>query len=148
MLFNFIVGFIVPWLIFLVAPIPNKTKLVIRVLPISSLMAFLLNDFFVKHGYWLVKPVFEANESYSAIPFNLGLYPVWGIFLIYFIEKKRNWSPVLWIGTWSVGISFAEYLLVAAGRVIYDNGWHIYWTFVSYLVAFSVVYLYSRLNRK
>ncbi|MGO4108181.1 CBO0543 family protein [Paenibacillus sp. YAF4_2] len=147
MIFNIIVGFIIPWLCFVLAPLPNKLKLVLRVLPISSLMAFLLNDLFVKHGFWIVKPIFDENESYSAIPYNLGLYPVLGIFLIYFIER-RTWSSVVFICIWSIGITVAEYVLVEMGRVVYDNGWHIIWTFTSYIVAFSIVYLYSKSNRK
>ncbi|WP_397334371.1 CBO0543 family protein [Paenibacillus glycanilyticus] len=146
MIFNIIVGFIIPWLCFVAARLPNKIKLALRVFPISSLIAFLLNDFFVKHGFWIVKPIVETNESYSAIPFNLGLYPVWGIFLIYVIER-RIWSPIIFICIWSIGITCAEYVLVVMGRVIYDNGWHIAWTLISYIAAFSVVYLYCKFAR-
>ncbi|SFE40241.1 hypothetical protein SAMN05216378_3001 [Paenibacillus catalpae] len=146
MIFNVSIGFIIPWLCFLIAPLPNKIKLVLRVFPISGLMAFVLNDFFVKHGFWIVKPIVDENESYSAIPYNLGLYPVWAIFLIYFIER-RSWSPAILIGIWSIGITFAEYVLVEIGRVLYDNGWHVLWTFISYVVAFTIVVLYSKSNR-
>lgn len=146
MIFNLIIGFIIPWLCFVFAPLPNKIKLVLRVFPISSLIAFLLNDFFVKHGFWIVKPIVETNESYTAIPYNLGLYPVWGIFLVYFIERF-TWPSAVFICIWSIGITLAECVLVMFGKVVYDNGWHIAWTFVSYVVAFSIVYLYSRSNR-
>ncbi|GMK40777.1 hypothetical protein PCCS19_38330 [Paenibacillus sp. CCS19] len=147
MIFNYIVGLIIPWLCVVIAPIPHKIRLLIRIFPISSVIAFLLNDFFVKHGFWIVKPIVEENESYSAIPYNLGMYPVWGVFLIHFTEK-RIWSPVKLIVVWSIGITLAEYILVIIGRVIYGNGWHVVWTFTTYCAAFLIVYLYSKLKRE
>ncbi|WP_350356272.1 CBO0543 family protein [Cohnella hashimotonis] len=106
-------------------------------------MAFFSNDLFVRYGFWIAKPVTEANESFSTLPFNLGLYPVWGSILIQFIER-RNWSPTIAIFIGSLGITFAEWGLVKSKWIVYGNGWNIGWTFVSYLAALTIVHLYVR----
>ncbi|MFC3801209.1 CBO0543 family protein [Cohnella sp. GCM10012308] len=139
MVINWIIGFIIPWLCLALIPVPNKRNLCLRVGPIGSLIAFLFNDIFVRYGFWIAKPITDANESFSTLPFNLGLYPVWGIFLVYFIER-RTWSPIFVIFFCSLGITFAEWILVKLKWILYGNGWNIGWTYCSYLVAFTIVY--------
>ncbi|MFD2333549.1 CBO0543 family protein [Cohnella sp. GCM10020058] len=140
MFINWLIGFIIPWLCLALSPIPNKQMLCLRVAPSGSLIAFLFNDIFVRYGFWIAKPITEANESFSTVPFNLGLYPVCGVFLVFFIERRIA-SPIFVIFVWSLGISFAEWILVQLKWILYGNGWNIGWTYCSYLTALTIVYL-------
>ncbi|WP_425432197.1 CBO0543 family protein [Halobacillus massiliensis] len=87
-------------------------------------------------------PVFDI-KSLSTLPFILGLYPVFSSYMIFFIkEYKKTWY---WILLFSFGTTFLELLLLLYGRVIYGNGWNIFFTFISYLIPYYVTYLFYKL---
>jgi len=44
--------------------------------------------------------------------------------------------------------TFLEWLGVLFGKVVYGNGWHIGWTFISYLVHWVVCYCYYKALEK
>ena len=44
--------------------------------------------------------------------------------------------------------TLGEYILVCLEKIVYRNEWNIIWTGVSYLLAYSTLYVYYKLARK
>jgi hypothetical protein len=143
---NIILGLVVPWLfgIYLL----RKTPIVIlTIVPIASLVALLINTFGFFLNLWSFKPLISSEESLSALPLDLGLYPIIACFMIQWMRKRRLHHLVI-LGTATLFTTLLEYAALLLERAHYDNGWNIGWTFVSYLVAYVTVYIYYRLLMK
>ncbi|MFB8376134.1 CBO0543 family protein [Paenibacillus taichungensis] len=86
---------------------------------------------------------YTRNQSYAALPLDLGIYPIAGCLMIYVILEKnaKSWLAIL---ITSLTLTLIEWLAKEMGRVIYFNGWNIYWTFFSYFLPLVVVYGYSK----
>lgn len=92
--------------------------------------------------FWNILPN-TRNQSYAALPFDLGIYPIAGCLMIYMIleKKAKSWLAIL---ITSFTLTLLEWVAKEMGRVIYFNGWNIYWTFFSYFLPLVVVYGYSK----
>ncbi|PEJ48135.1 MULTISPECIES: CBO0543 family protein [unclassified Bacillus (in: firmicutes)] len=124
MLLYIIFGFILPWLIGVIL-LKKITKIMILFLPTSIATAFLINTWGFNY-FWKLK--FSYNElSLSAIPFDLGLYPILGcVFISSIYYKKLNVFSAILI--FSTVTTLIEFWALKEGQVIYRNGWTIYWT--------------------
>ena len=67
--------------------------------------------------------------------------------MMYAIIRKGA-KPWLAIVITSVVLILIEWLAKEMGRVVYFNGWNIYWTAVSYLLPLVLAYGYWLLFRK
>lgn len=65
--------------------------------------------------------------------------------LVLLKKKAKAWLAIL---ITSFVLTFLEWLANEMGRVIYFNGWNIYWTFVSYFLPLASAYGYSKLINK
>lgn len=144
MLLNTVIGFIIPW-IFGGWLIHKNKKLVFIMFPFSSIVSHTINSFGIHIGYWKVKPI--NNESFSALPFDLGFYGLAGCFLIYIIEKTKL-NPYVNIFIFCLVTTIFEFIGVISNRIIYGHGWSIFYTFFSYLIAYVLVYWYYSLAKK
>ncbi|WP_315792619.1 CBO0543 family protein [Paenibacillus sp. BIC5C1] len=92
--------------------------------------------------FWNILPN-TRNQSYAALPFDLGIYPIAGCLMMYMIliKNARSWPAIL---ITSLTLTLIEWLAKEMGRVIYFNDWNIYLTFFSYLLPLVVVYGYSK----
>lgn len=144
MLFNFIAGFLIPWIagIFL---IKHDKKTMLIAFPAAGLISLLLNDFGVYKEWWKLSP--KGMESVTTIPFNLGIYPIVAGWMLYCILQTRfRFNAVLMIALSAALLTGGEFAMVSLGKIKYGNGWNVGWTFVSYLIALALVYGYSRLH--
>jgi len=93
--------------------------------------------------FWNILPN-TRNQSYAGLPFDLGIYPIAGCLMIYMIHIKnaKSW-PAIFIT--SLTLTLIEWLAKEMGRVIYFNGWNIFWTFFSYFIPLVVMYGYSKI---
>jgi hypothetical protein len=137
---NIIFGFIIPWL-FGVWLYMKQPKIVLLSVPIGSAISFTLNQFGFNY-FWEFHPHFK-NLSFSALPLDLGVYPVLSSFFIYYIHKKslNRFLIVLLFSFFTTGGEWIVYMLQ---KVTYLNHWNIFWTYISYTVGYSFVYLYYR----
>jgi hypothetical protein len=78
-------GFIVPW-IFGIILYKKEPIIVLLSVPVGITVAFILNECGSNY-FWQFKPIFR-DVSLSALPLNIGFYPVLSSFLIYFKIKK------------------------------------------------------------
>ncbi|BFT73717.1 CBO0543 family protein [Paenibacillus sp. P36] len=143
MLFNIIAGFVIPW-VFGIYLYRKSRTIVLLIFPITVVISGLINDTGYYLEFWDFTPLIENDETLSALPLDIGLYPVMAGYLIYWI-RKNNRHTLLKIGCFCLATTALEYLAFIFGKVEYSNHWNIGWTFVSYLLAYSLVYLYYRL---
>ena len=138
MFFNIVAGFIIPWIIAKVV-LPNQ-EIILFIAPISSVIAFAINNIGC-YFFWDLRPVFSRQQGLSSLPIDLGLFPVGGCFLIYLIAIFQINSFIM-ILLFSIFTTVVELIAVKFNKVIYRNGWNGYLTFLSYLIAYMLVYGY------
>lgn len=139
MILNIILGFVIPW-IFGVRLYFKDRKTVLIIAPFSSIIAYIINEFGFHLNFWRVVPV-NINGDHTSISVNLGLYCVLGCYLIHYISKEHmnSYSIIL---IFAIASTMLEYLGVLFNLVIYGNGWNIGWTFLSYIIPYSLLYFY------
>jgi hypothetical protein len=140
MLINVILGFLIPWIIFGIFLYKKDKKILLIIFPIGATLALTINLIGYQLEYWDFTPILRI-EPMSALPLDLGLYPLLACYLIYLIKKLQT-NPLTLILIFSIFVTGIEWVGVKLGKVIYHNEWNIGWTFFSYLTAHSVVYFY------
>ncbi|MCR8656526.1 CBO0543 family protein [Paenibacillus endoradicis] len=143
---NIIIGFLIPW-IFGLYLIRKAPVVILITLPIASLVALLINIFGFHLNFWSFTPFISGEESMSVLPMDLGLYPVISCYMIHWIRISQiNHVVILFVVI--TFTTFLEYLTLLMGKASYSNSWNIYWTFISYLLAYGIVYVYYRILYK
>ncbi|WP_425352572.1 CBO0543 family protein [Alteribacter populi] len=95
--------------------------------------------------FWRSRPSYKT-ELISSLPVDLGAYPVSAGYFTYYLQ--RNKRPSLLIVLFSLLMTLFELSFVGAGRVKYRNGWNIYWTFASYVLAYFLGFCYYKKLKK
>jgi hypothetical protein len=138
MFFNIILVFGLPWIVGY-HHLYKKDKLLIPLIgSFFCIISFIINEIGFYLGFW--KVVSSPLNTISFYPFNLGLYPILASYLIFFIRKNKN--PYLAVLLISLFTTFLEMIFVSWGKVIYGNGWNVYFTFLSNLFPYTLVYWY------
>ncbi|MBB6214739.1 hypothetical protein HNQ80_000822 [Anaerosolibacter carboniphilus] len=136
--FNILLGFLFPWLLGFYLYLKDK-KTVLSIAPFSSLVAHLFNMLGMHLGLWQVTPFHLFDVS--VLPFELGLYAILGSLLVYTIQRtKLNHHLIILI--FGASTTLLEQLSFFLGIVHYSNSWNIWWTFISYLTPYYLVYSY------
>lgn len=136
MLINVIIGWIIPWCIgsyFL----RQDRSVFIQIAPVASVIAFAFNEVGYQMKWWSVTPTGWGVLSF--LPYNLGVFPVIPCLLIYTV-RRTSLYPLLLLLIFTICKTLFEFCLVLGGKVNYDHGWNLGWTFVSYLLACSLCY--------
>ncbi|QSO45492.1 CBO0543 family protein [Alicyclobacillus mengziensis] len=143
MLLNIALGFVLPW-IFGAFLYRNHPLTVLTVAPFASVVSFLINAVGFGLEWWNLAP-YTPIETLSALPLNIGLYPVLGCWCIVLIRRFGQSLSVILV--FSLGTTLLEGVAVLIGHAGYGNGWNFAWTFISYLVAYVAVYKFYMLIR-
>lgn len=141
MFINIIMGWLFPWMIawfFL----RKDVSVIYRIGPISSMIAFAFNEIGYHMKWWSVTPTGAGIISF--IPYNLGIFPVISCLLIY-VRKKASLNSMFLIFIFSIIKTLMESWLVLVDKVNYGNGWNLIWTFVSYILACSLSYVWYQI---
>lgn len=143
MLNNIIFGFIIPWLAAL--PLIRKSpKTMLLIFPIGAVASLVINSFGFQLGFWDFTPLIPNDESVSALPLDIGLYPILASYMIWIILFQRDKSLLI-LFLFVFVTTLLEFGALLIGKVTYGNGWNIGFTFLSYLLAYGIVYLYNKL---
>ena len=139
MILNIIFGFIIPWLTMGMYLYKKDKKIIFYIIPFASLVAFGVNLF----GYTLNLFHLEPLELgiLSTFPTNLGYFPLLGGLFIYSI-RASSFNNKLKMILFSILSSALEYNFVISGKIVYSENWNIFFTFLSYLLAYTVGYYY------
>lgn len=146
MTINIVFGFVIPWIAGIL--LWRKSPVTIYLIgPIASIVAALFNDLGYHLNFWDFTPKIENDETLSALPLDLGLYPVMACLMIYWIfrTKRQAWLKLTLFALFNTALEFVG---LHFGKVEYKNGWNIGWTFVSYFLALLLVYFYYKLLSK
>lgn len=142
MIINVFFGFIIPWLIAL--HLARKSpKILLLFSPVGAAISFVINAFGFQLKFWDFTPLIPDDQNVSALPLNVGLYAVLGSYMIWMIHLHRK-RTVLILFLFVLCTTILEYIGILVGKVSYGNGWNIGYTSLSYLLAFSCVYIYFR----
>lgn len=138
LLLNIAFGLVTPWVLGLWL-LKRDKKIVLIIMPFTSMVSYTVNLLGFTFNFWLLKP-FELY-AFSALPFDLGLFPLLGCALIYIIKNKKinQYFLIFTFALLTTGLEFAGLFI---GYVIYRNGWNIFYTYISYLIPFAIVYWY------
>ena len=142
MVFNFVAAFLIPWIagIYLVK---KDVKLFLLIAPFAAFVAVIFDVLGFHFGFWQIDPEYET-EAIAAMPMYFGIYPILAGFLFLTIERT-DLNHFVIILFYSFFTTIVEGIGVFIHLVHYSNGWTIYWTFVSYLLAYIICYGYYRL---
>ncbi|MES1038925.1 hypothetical protein [Peribacillus simplex] len=139
MLFHIIVGFILPWVLGLYL-LRNQTRLFIIFYPIGSATSFLINGIGFAY-FW------KMDKELVAILYDIGFYPIACCLFIASIHFEKM-TVITNFLVFTLGTNFFEFVIVLLGKLEYRNGWNIYWSAVSYLLAYLIVYGYYKIVQK
>ncbi|GIM29444.1 hypothetical protein CPJCM30710_21100 [Clostridium polyendosporum] len=145
MILNITLGFVIPWIFGIILYFKDKKTLLV-VAPFHGLISYTVNEFGYHFNFWRLIPV-HIHDDYTSLSTNIGLYPILGSYLIYYIQKKKN-NPLIYIFIFTFITTVMEYVGFLTGLVTYGNGWNVGWTFLSYLLPYTVAYLYYKKLRK
>ncbi|WP_340013009.1 hypothetical protein [Paenibacillus sp. FSL K6-1318] len=143
MLGNFLLGMVVPILL-AVWILRRNLKILVIYYPLGVAIASCINNVGFNY-FWNILPN-TRNQSFAALPMDLGIYPIAGCLMMYVIIVKdaKPWVAIL---VAALSLTLLEWVAKMMGHVIYFNGWNIIWTFLSYLLPFVLAYGYSKLLR-
>ncbi|WP_026975913.1 CBO0543 family protein [Alicyclobacillus contaminans] len=136
-----VVEFVLPWVVG-VYLWRRDSRAVVTVVPCAVAVSFLFNLIGFNMEWWSMVPRTRL-ETTSALPLNLGLYPVAAATVWFFV--RRGLHPVAAVGGSALFLTLCEEIAVIIGRVQYHHGWNIACTFASYVLALILVVLYARL---
>ncbi|NOU63609.1 hypothetical protein GC096_06170 [Paenibacillus sp. LMG 31461] len=143
---NILIGFVIPWL-FGVAWFKKAPTIAILIFPVSAIISSLINAIGYHVQFWDFTPKIEDDETISALPFDIGLYPLASCIGIYWIDFKKK-HPLVVLILISITLTCLEYITYLTGKVEYGHGWTIGWTFVSYFIAVTAVFGFYSLAKK
>ncbi|WP_251862320.1 CBO0543 family protein [Clostridium sp. Marseille-Q2269] len=133
-------GFIIPWISGVVFYFKDK-KTLFTIAPFQSVIAFTVNSWGIFYKFWSIAP--HQYEKFSTMPYDLGIYPILSVYLIYYIKKTKI-NPYILVIIAAVFTTFLEWLGILNGKILYSNGWNIGFAFISYLLPYLINYWYYR----
>ncbi|MFD1017662.1 hypothetical protein [Thalassobacillus hwangdonensis] len=140
MLVNTLIGACIPLLICLLLYKRNP-QIIVAMYPFGVAVAFLANDWGFTH-FWMVTP-YKEPDSISAMPFNLGYFPLMSC-LIIVVKYKLLWKSIYLILLFTTIGTCLEGFGVLVGKIIYLDGWNIFYTSLIYFSSFTLAILYSK----
>ncbi|WP_308339948.1 CBO0543 family protein [Lysinibacillus capsici] len=141
MILHLLLAFLIPWIICILHLYKRDKMLLFLFAPYFSVSAYIINAIGFYYDFWEVLP-FPNQKHIATLPFDLGIYPVLGCYLIYFIKKFNRAYLIIFL--MSLFTTFLEMIFFYFGRVIYENGWNVYLTFFSYLFPYLFLYWYYK----
>lgn len=143
MTFNIIIGFLIPWILGVYIYIKEE-RLFLVIYPFGCAVTYTINMIGFYFRFWRIKP-YEYNV-FASLPLNLGVYPIIGTYFVFLLYKRISKSYYL-VLIFSLLTTVIELLMLISGRGVYGNGWNMFWTFISYLIAYISAYGFYHLVR-
>ena len=117
MLGNWVVGMIIPLLLG-VWILRRNFRLLVIYYPLGVAVSTCINSVGFNY-YWNILPN-TRNESFAALPMDLGIYPITGCIMMYMIVNKRA-RPWRSIFVSALVLTLIEWIAKLMGHVVYFN---------------------------
>ncbi|MGI8314317.1 hypothetical protein [Halobacillus mangrovi] len=144
MIFNFTVGFILPWLTAII--LYRKARILIyTVVPFTALLSVLSNQIGMQNDLWALNPE-PTIVLFESLFIDIGYNPIicaWFAYFIYFKQIRRLWV----YGGFILLINGMELLALFTGKVEYSEPWNIYYSFIVYVLCLFITdFYYSKVE--
>lgn len=143
MIFNIIIGFLIPWILGIYIYIKEK-RLFLVIYPFGCTVSYTISMIGFYFKFWGIVPY--KYGIFASMPVNLGLYPILGTYLVFLIYKGIG-KPYYLILAFSLLTTGFEYLMLIFKKGMYGNSWNLFWTFILYLAAYISAYCFYYLVR-
>lgn len=145
MFFNILMGLIIPsffggWLY------KKDKSILIKVGPLTSLLALLICFVGGRLKLWVLKPKLRRFQILTTLPYCIGLYPVLASYFIYF-TKKLPYKPSEMVLMFTCLTTLGEFVCRLFKHVEYGKGWDMTKTFVSYLIPYYLILKFYDLRK-
>ena len=141
MITTIILEFLIPWFLAIYL-IKRDMQTIVTIGPAVAFISIVFNEFGMYLEWWSYIP--KETEVISSFIADIGIYLVSGCFMIYFIKLNKTHELLIILAV-SLTLTCLEILFLMLDKIKYDNGWNIGWTFISYLLAYSLIYGYYKL---
>ena len=138
MLFNIVFGLIIPWIIGIYL-YRKSSNLFIVIYPFGCTVAFIFNTLGLYFGFWSINPL-KFNHI-NALITNLGAFPIIGTLFVYLVHKT-TYNNIILIIIFTISTTMIEFILILFKRAVYGSGWNLFYTFISYLTAYTLGYIF------
>ncbi|MFL0194559.1 hypothetical protein ACJDU8_03065 [Clostridium sp. WILCCON 0269] len=143
MTFNIIIGFLIPWILGVYMYIREKILFIV-IYPFGCAVSYTINIIGFYFKFWSIVPY--KYGVFASLPLNLGLYPIAGTYFVFLLYRGVVKAYYL-ILVFSLVTTEFEYLMLIFKRGVYGFGWNLFWTFISYSLAYILAYYFYRLVR-
>ncbi|ARI77900.1 hypothetical protein [Halobacillus mangrovi] len=144
MIFNFTVGFILPWITAIIL-FRRARILIYSVVPFTALLSLISNQVGMQSNLWALNPE-PTIVLLESLFIDIGYNPIicaWFAYCIYFKKIRRLWVYGLFI----LLINGLELLALFTDKVEYSDDWNIYYSFIVYVLGLFITdFYYSRVN--
>ncbi|OXM85597.1 CBO0543 family protein [Paenibacillus rigui] len=107
-----------------------------------SLCNLLYNLLCQNHLTWSFHPELLINHKIADLLNTFVLLPSITILYLYYYPSRKLTKFFYYFG-WVIGLTLLESIWFMYGRITYDRGWSILWSFGFYLVMFYVIKLHQ-----
>lgn len=133
-------SFVIPWIIGILIYLRDH-KTILTIAPFSSMLSFILNIPGVDYGLFYPAQILNIKPQTLSILANFGSLCILPCMFIYSVRHLRI-KPVYLVVIYSAIGTVFDLLLIALRILIYDNGWNIFFSFITFLISLYIVYLY------
>ncbi|WP_229717804.1 hypothetical protein [Thalassobacillus devorans] len=138
-LFNFFFGLIIPWTIAILL-CRRVPYLFLTVAPFMSLVSITCNQIGMALGFWTLYPQTDLLII-NSVNIDFGYNPAAGLIFTYMIYFKK-WRRWMVYSGFILLLNGLEIVALLLNKVVYDNGWNIFFTFLAYVIGLFVLDFY------
>jgi hypothetical protein len=133
-------SFILPWIVGINIYLKDK-KIIMIIAPFAAMLSFILNTPGIDYGFFYPSPVNNIKLHTLAILPSIGFFSILSCLFVFTIRYTKI-SPLYSSFIFAIIGCAADLVYIGAGFLKYNNGWNILFSFLGFLISFSIIYLY------
>ncbi len=99
------------------------------------------NFFFHDYSLW----EYEGILPHTAFNLLIDFFAIPCVVIIFLsCFPKKTWCKVIYIFSFALGYSIVEFIASRLSVFSHFNGWNMFWSFLIYLIGFSLIRLHSK----
>lgn len=143
MMFNILLGIVLPWIVAVFVVRKAERYIVAVMSPFATTLGYTLNTLWTHQGFGYMLPKFPENWTLAGLPCELGMFPV--TVSLFIIMYRRTHKLFLLLTLFPLVNTSCEGLGLILGKLVYLNGWNLFETYIEYVAGFAANLLYWQL---